>query len=229
MTADHTGPSEILALDVKAGTWLRMHTETYATVMARSWPTVHHYAQRKVVWFPPISDPAVLMEGMLRHDVDYVVVINRESSYYLPDDGHCFDSLLANYGDKFRLILQRHNLRIFSLTGMNWLVQPHNSVSHQFEQMEVIFDDVASLAIIMMSCREGLVFAVVVAASFMACCTRCLRTDGWCMTSNPDVIGETRRLHQLLPHGHYDQGSTGEMAMLRQLRVSELPTDGKLR
>jgi len=112
-TAEQTGPSEILALDVNAGTWLRMHTDTHATVMARSWPTVHHYAQRRVVWFPPISNPAVLMEGMMRHGVDYVVVINRESSYYLPDDGYSFEPLLANHGDKFQLVFRTPNLRIF--------------------------------------------------------------------------------------------------------------------
>ena len=113
LNAEETGPSEMLPLDVSAGMWLRTHTDADATVMARSWPTVHHYAQRKVIWFPPISNPAILFEGILRHGVDYVVVINRETSYYLPDDDHCFERLLANHSQYFQLMLQTSSLRIF--------------------------------------------------------------------------------------------------------------------
>jgi len=113
LQAEETGPSEILPLDVSAGIWLRTHTDADATVMARSWPTVHHYAQRKVVWLPPISNPTVLFEGILRHGVNYVVVINRESSYYLPDDDDCFEGLLANHSQYFQLVMQAPSLRIF--------------------------------------------------------------------------------------------------------------------
>ena len=110
---ESTGPSELLPVDVEAGLWLRSHTGDQAVVMARSWPTVSHYADRKVIWFPPISDPNQLLDGILRHRVDYVVVSTHENPYYLPDDDYCFAHLLLNHGREFHLVLQRPNLRIF--------------------------------------------------------------------------------------------------------------------
>src|SRR5262249_12345231 len=110
---EEIGPSELLTIDVNAGLWLRSHTGKDAIVMARSWPTVSHYAERKVIWFPPISDPNKLLDGILRHHVDYVVVIKHQDPYYLPDDDFCFDPLLANYSQEFHLVLERPNLRIY--------------------------------------------------------------------------------------------------------------------
>jgi hypothetical protein len=104
---------EFLATDVEAGLWLRSNTPLDSVVMARHWPTVYHYARRKLVWFAPISDPSVLLEGIVRHRVNYVVVVKHGSPFYLPDDDYCFDRLLAIYQDKFRLVLQRADLRIF--------------------------------------------------------------------------------------------------------------------
>jgi hypothetical protein len=111
--SEKIGPSELLPVDVDAGRWLRSHTNPDAVVLARSWPTVSHYAERKVIWFPPISDPNKLLDGILRHRVDYVVVSTRDNSYYLPDDEYCFDHLLASHGREFHLVLQRPNLRIY--------------------------------------------------------------------------------------------------------------------
>jgi hypothetical protein len=74
---------------------------------ARHWPTVHHYAGGQSVWFPPISDPSILLEGIVRHSVDYVVVVKHGQPYYLPDDDYCFDRLLAAHTENFRLVLQR--------------------------------------------------------------------------------------------------------------------------
>jgi hypothetical protein len=110
---ESTGPSELLPVDVEAGLWLRSHTSDQAVIMARSWPTVFHYAERKVIWFPPISDPNKLLDGILRHRVDYIVVSTHENPYYLPDDDSCFAHLLLNHGREFHLVLQRPNLRIF--------------------------------------------------------------------------------------------------------------------
>lgn len=108
---------QTMGAEVEAGTWLRSHTDPYAVVMARHWPTVHHYAQRKLVWFAPISDPAVLLAGMLKHHVDYVVVISHSTPYYLPDDSDCFARLLAAYPGKFNLVLRGADLRIFRFEG----------------------------------------------------------------------------------------------------------------
>ena len=115
VNAERTGVVEILAQEVEAGLWLRSHTPPDSVVMARHWPTVRHYAERKLVWFPPISNPGVLLEGIVKHGVDYVVVVKHAEPYYLPDDDYCFDRLLAAHAKNFRLVLQRGNLRIFKV------------------------------------------------------------------------------------------------------------------
>ena len=111
--AEGTSVSEIMALEVEAGLWLRSNIPPESIVMARHWPTVRHYAERKLVWFAPISDPEVLLEGIAKHRVNYVVVINHSPPYYLPGDDYCFDRLLAAHGEDFSLVLQEANLRIF--------------------------------------------------------------------------------------------------------------------
>jgi len=115
VNAQRTGVIEIQPLEVEAGLWLRSHAPPDSVVMARHWPTVHHYAGGQSVWFPPISDPGVLLEGILKHSVDYVVVVTHCEPYYLPDDDYCFDRLLAAHAENFRLVLQRDDLRIFEV------------------------------------------------------------------------------------------------------------------
>jgi len=111
--AEKIGIGEILAPEVEAGVWLRSHTPADSVVMARHWPTVHHYAERKLVWFAPISDPGALLEGIVKHGVSYIVVVTHANPYYLPDDDYCFDRLLAAHERNFQLVLQKANLRIF--------------------------------------------------------------------------------------------------------------------
>jgi 4-amino-4-deoxy-L-arabinose transferase-like glycosyltransferase len=111
--AENTGTIGILPSDVEAGIWLRAHTPPDSVIMARHWPTVYHYADRRLVWFPPISDPDVLLDGIVKNGVGYVVVVNRSQSYYLPDDDYCFDRLFDRYGADFQLVLQESNFRIF--------------------------------------------------------------------------------------------------------------------
>src|SRR5207245_10392493 len=88
-------------------------TPLLIVIMARHWATVHHYAERKMVWFAPISDPRVLFEGIIRHGIDYIVVVKHREPYYLPDDDTRFERLLEVHPTTFRLILQSANLRIF--------------------------------------------------------------------------------------------------------------------
>lgn len=102
-----------LALEVEAGSWLREHTSQDSVVMARHLPTVYHYAQRKLVWFPPSSDADILERGIARHKVDYLVVIKHRTPYYWPDDDYCFEKLSAKYGSDFHLAFQDHNLSIY--------------------------------------------------------------------------------------------------------------------
>jgi hypothetical protein len=101
--------------DGDAGVWIHSHTDTDAVVMARHVPIFYHNSQRKVVWFPPSSNPQLLMEGILKHKIDFVVVVKREYSYYLPTDDDCFAPLLTAYPDAFRLAYQTPDFRIFQV------------------------------------------------------------------------------------------------------------------
>ena len=106
-----------MAFDIESALWVRAHTPTDSIVMARHVPLVHHYAERDLVWFAPISNPDVLMEGIVRHKVNYVVVVKHSSPYYLPDDDYCFDRLLAGHPHAFQLVFRDSNVRIFSVVG----------------------------------------------------------------------------------------------------------------
>ncbi len=99
--------------DVEAASWVQMNTSANSIVMARQVPTVSHYSARRVVWFPPSSNPQLLMEGIRKHRVDYVVVTQRRSNYYLPPDSDCFAPLLAAYPDEFRNVYQAPAFKIF--------------------------------------------------------------------------------------------------------------------
>jgi len=101
--------------DAKAGLWVASHTDTNAVVMARHIPTVFHYSGRRVVWFPPSTDPQLLMEGVRRLKVEYVIVTHREGSYYLPSDDDCFAPLLAAYPHALRLLFQSWEFRVFQV------------------------------------------------------------------------------------------------------------------
>jgi hypothetical protein len=107
--------------DVEAGEWIRSHTDTNAVVMARHVPTVYHYANRKLVWFPPSSDPHLLMAGIQKHKIDFVIVVRRENSYYLPSDDDSFAPLLVAYPKAFRLVHETPQFRIFEA---DWKASP---------------------------------------------------------------------------------------------------------
>jgi hypothetical protein len=115
VNVERTGVVEILAPEVEAGLWLRSNTSPDSVVMARHWATVYHHSKRKSVWFPPISNPGILLEGIVKHAVNYIVVIKHDSPYYLPDDDYCFDRLLATQAEDFRLVFQTGKLRIFEV------------------------------------------------------------------------------------------------------------------
>jgi hypothetical protein len=112
MTDTNVNP---MASEIQAGLWIRSHTPANSVLMARHLPLVFHYAQRKMVWFAPISNPGVLMAGIDLHHVDYVVVIRHKIRYYLPDDDDCFDKLLAKHPEAFRIVRQEPELRIFEV------------------------------------------------------------------------------------------------------------------
>src|SRR5262249_41152726 len=84
---------------------------------ARHVPVTCHYADRKVVWFPPSSDPKLLKEGIIRNRVDVVVAVHREFSYYLPPDDDCIAPLIKSYPDILRLAYEAPDFRVFQVAG----------------------------------------------------------------------------------------------------------------
>jgi hypothetical protein len=101
--------------DMEAAKWLRQHTGSRAVLMARKVPVVHHHSDRRVVWFPPLSDPGILMAGIQRHGVRWLVVTERDRSYWLPKEADIFDSLLEAHPDAFRLEAGGPKWRVFAV------------------------------------------------------------------------------------------------------------------
>lgn len=99
--------------DAEAAVWIRAHTPASAVVMARQLPTAYHFAERSIVWFPPSSDPQILMAGIRRLKVDYIIVAHRKYSYYLPSDDDCFARLEAADPQAFQPEIANADFRIF--------------------------------------------------------------------------------------------------------------------
>jgi hypothetical protein len=101
--------------DVVAANWIREHTDARDVIAARHVPLVYHYAQRRVIWFAPIVEPQVVMEGFRRLNIRYVIVVDRDFSYYLPPDEVCFDTVQATYPSAFRLVALLGQARIYEV------------------------------------------------------------------------------------------------------------------
>ena len=101
--------------EIRAARWLQSNTDSYAVVAARHVELIYHYSKRKVVWFPPITNSKVLMQGIREHHIQYVVVIDRGFDYYLPPDRLCFDALYRAYPHVFRLVDTQDQLSIYEV------------------------------------------------------------------------------------------------------------------
>jgi hypothetical protein len=101
--------------DVVAARWIRLNTDPDTVIAARHVPIIYHHAQRKIVWFAPIVRPQVMLEGLLRMGVRYVVVIDRDYSYYFPPDESCFEMVEKAYPNAFRLAVQLDQVRIYEV------------------------------------------------------------------------------------------------------------------
>jgi hypothetical protein len=71
--------------------------------MARKDDIVYHYSHHRVVWFPPSRDAAVLMDGIRRWHVRYVVVHYGNDFYWQPSAADCLAALVVKYPEAFRL------------------------------------------------------------------------------------------------------------------------------
>jgi hypothetical protein len=112
--------------DIVAANWIRLHTDTQDVVAARHVPLVFHYSQRRVIWFAPIVHPQIMMEGIRRLGIRYVIVVDRDASYYLPSDQVCFEMVQSAYPSAFRLATQLGQSRIYEVVpaGMDAAADP---------------------------------------------------------------------------------------------------------
>lgn len=100
--------------DIEAAKWIRSHEPADEVVMARKQDLVFHYTQHRVVWFPPISDPKRLMDGMRRHNVSLVLVVApRKYTIWLPPEEVCFKNILQAYPSSFSLLYSNSAAQIY--------------------------------------------------------------------------------------------------------------------
>jgi dolichyl-phosphate-mannose-protein mannosyltransferase len=103
--------------DIQAAEWIHTHVPQGSVVMARQWDVAYHYAARKVVWFPPTTDADLLLHGILKYHVDYVVVVRRGlDSYWRPDDDRCFQSLVDRYPHLFAVVQAGTREKVYAVT-----------------------------------------------------------------------------------------------------------------
>jgi hypothetical protein len=101
--------------DIVAANWVRLHTDPKDVIAARHVPLVFHHSQRRVIWFAPIVRPQVMMEGIRRLNIHYIIVVDRENSYYLPPDSVCFDMVEKAYPSAFHLAAGLGKARIYEV------------------------------------------------------------------------------------------------------------------
>jgi len=101
--------------EIQAARWIESHSAPNVILASRQVGLIYHYSRRKVIWFPPITDLKVLMRGLRELHVDYLIVVDRRSSYYLPSEKVCFDLLDKAYAGTFRLVEENGPLRIYEV------------------------------------------------------------------------------------------------------------------
>jgi hypothetical protein len=97
--------------EIEAGQWIKANSPPSTVVMARKDDMIFHYSQRRVIWFPATRDAEVLMAGIKRYQVKYVVIHEGNDSYWRPPAKECFGALLGKYPSFFRVVhLGPHNI-----------------------------------------------------------------------------------------------------------------------
>ncbi len=113
----HLTADEISPPDVEGAKWIAAHTPPGAIVLASHYAIVYYHAHRRVFWFPPISRPAVLLEGIRKRQVSHVLVVQRAQSYYQPSDQVCFDKMLDAYPEAFKLVGSGRKFKVYEVLG----------------------------------------------------------------------------------------------------------------
>jgi len=109
---------ESLYPEIEGSEWIRTHEPSNLVTMAREPEFVFHYAHQPTVWFPPISDPKVLMDGIQRHHVKLVLVTHHSVSYWLPSEDTCFQVLQRAYPTAFHLIHRGPDNAVFQVGSL---------------------------------------------------------------------------------------------------------------
>ena len=101
--------------EIQAARWFEANTSPDTVVASRLTSLLHHYSGRRVIWFPPIADPKMLMDGIRRHHIQYVLVVERGFYYYQPPDPVCFEGLEKAYPQSFRLAEASGQVKIYEV------------------------------------------------------------------------------------------------------------------
>ncbi len=103
--------------DVNAAQYVARHTDQSAVLMAGHTSIVYHYSKRKVIWFPPITNPEILMDGIQKYKVNFIIVIERSQEYYLPPESVCFRALSRAYPRAFHLLYHDPSFDIYEVSA----------------------------------------------------------------------------------------------------------------
>ncbi len=103
--------------DIEAAKWIGAHSASSSVVMARKEDLVYHYSQRRVIWFPPLTDPRLLMEGIHRYHIQYIVVAEGNDNYWNPPAVQCFNLLSQAYPGVFREVHQGPHNHVFEVSA----------------------------------------------------------------------------------------------------------------
>jgi hypothetical protein len=103
--------------DIEAAEWIKAHTAPSSVVMARKDDMVYHYSHRRVIWFPPSHNTAMLMGGIRRYHVQYVVIHYGNDTYWKPSAQECFDSLSHAYPGSFRLVHEGPHNSVYEVSS----------------------------------------------------------------------------------------------------------------
>lgn len=104
---------------IEAAEWIREHSAPDAVVMARWEARVYHYSKRRVIWFPASTDPKLLMAGICRHHIRFIIITDTDDSksYWKPSEGHCFQTLMCAYPAQFRHVHQGAHEQVYELVS----------------------------------------------------------------------------------------------------------------
>jgi hypothetical protein len=100
--------------DIEAARWIMSHTNPDAVVMARNESLIQHYSGRRIILLPPSRDPQLLMSGIIKYRIEWIVVTDADR-WFSPRDNECFAPLARAYPDGFQLVHQGPRNRVFQV------------------------------------------------------------------------------------------------------------------